>query len=69
MKSILDVNLGWQLDGSGVGLPRARARYLAQSINLEESDVPGVVSGGIFLTLVLVVAAIIWAAVTVVGRS
>ncbi|MCB1742522.1 MAG: HlyD family type I secretion periplasmic adaptor subunit [Gammaproteobacteria bacterium] len=68
MKSILDVNLGWQLDGSGVGLPRARARYLAQSINLEESDVPGVVSGGIFLTLVLVVAAIIWAAVTVVAE-
>ena len=49
-------------------LPRARARYIAQSIQLEESDAPGVVSVGIAATVVLVVAFVIWTYVTPVNE-
>ena len=45
-----------------VGIPRARARFLTQSMQLEESNIPGVASGGIFLTVILFVGAIVWAA-------
>ena len=47
-----------------VGIPRARARFLSQSMQLEESDAPGVASGGIFLTIILIIGAIIWSAKT-----
>ena len=49
-------------------LPRARARYIAQSIQLEESDAPGVVSIGILATVVLVVSFVIWTYVTPVNE-
>ncbi len=49
-------------------LPRARARYIAQSIQLEESDAPGVVSIGIIATVVLVVAFVVWTYVTPVNE-
>ena len=49
-------------------LPRARARYIAQSIQLEESDAPGVVSAGIAATVVLVVAFVIWTYITPVNE-
>ena len=49
-------------------LPRARARYIAQSIQLEESDAPGVVSAGIAATVVLVIAFVIWTYVTPVNE-
>ena len=49
-------------------LPRARARYIAQTIQLEESDAPGVVSIGIIATVVLVIAFIIWTYVTPVNE-
>lgn len=49
-------------------LPRARARYIAQSIQLEESDAPGVVSIGILATVVLVVAFVIWTYITPVNE-
>ncbi len=49
-------------------LPRARARYIAQSIQLEESDAPGVVSVGIAATVVLVIAFVIWTYVTPVNE-
>ena len=49
-------------------LPRARARYIAQSIQLEESDAPGVVSIGIVATVVLVVAFVIWTYITPVNE-
>ena len=49
-------------------LPRARARYIAQSIQLEESDAPGVVSVGIVATVVLVVAFVIWTYITPVNE-
>ncbi|MCH9674770.1 MAG: HlyD family type I secretion periplasmic adaptor subunit [Gammaproteobacteria bacterium] len=46
------------------GVPRARARFLTQAVQLEESDVPGVVSTGVLLTTLLVVGAIVWASFT-----
>ena len=49
-------------------LPRARARYIAQSIQLEESDAPGVVSLGIAATVVLVIAFIVWTYITPVNE-
>ncbi len=49
-------------------LPRARARYIAQSIQLEESDAPYVVSVGIAATVVLVVAFVIWTYITPVNE-
>ena len=49
-------------------LPRARARYIAQSIQLEESDAPGVVSIGIAATVVLVVAFVVWTYITPVNE-
>ncbi len=49
-------------------LPRARARYITQTIQLEESDAPGVVSIGILATVILVVAFVIWTYVTPVNE-
>lgn len=49
-------------------LPRARARYIAQTIQLEESDAPGVVSVGIAATVVLVIAFFIWTYITPVNE-
>ena len=49
-------------------LPRARARYITQSIQLEESDAPGVVSIGIAATVVLVVAFVVWTYITPVNE-
>ncbi|MEM7251520.1 MAG: HlyD family type I secretion periplasmic adaptor subunit [Pseudomonadota bacterium] len=44
--------------------PRARARFLTQAVQLEESDVPGVVSTGVLLTTLFVIGAIVWASMT-----
>ena len=49
-------------------VPRARARFIAQSIQLEESDAPGVVSIGILTTAILCIAGLIWAYVTPVNE-
>lgn len=46
----------------------ARSRFLAQSIQLEEGDVPGVVSGTVLVTALLFVSAIVWAGVTRVAE-
>jgi HlyD family type I secretion membrane fusion protein len=43
---------------------RARARYLAQSIQLEESDAPGVFSMVVFVSALLLSGGIAWAAAT-----
>jgi HlyD family type I secretion membrane fusion protein len=48
--------------------PRARARYIAQSIQLEESDAPGVVSIGIITTVFLVIAFVVWTYITPVNE-
>ena len=53
---------------SNAELPRARARYIAQTIQLEESDAPGVVSVGIAATVVLVIAFVVWTYVTPVNE-
>ena len=55
-------------NSSKAELPRARARYIAQTIQLEESDAPGVVSVGIVATVVLVVAFVIWTYITPVNE-
>ena len=55
-------------NSSKAELPRARARYIAQTIQLEESDAPGVVSIGIVATVVLVVAFIVWTYITPVNE-
>ena len=49
-------------------LPRARARFIAQSIQLEESDAPGVVSVGIYATIVFMFGFVIWSMVTPVNE-
>ncbi len=49
-------------------VPRARARFIAQSIQLEESDAPGVVSIGILTTAILCLAAVFWAYFTPVNE-
>ena len=49
-------------------VPRARARFIAQSIQLEESDAPGVVSIVILTIAFLCVAMVIWAYVTPVNE-
>lgn len=51
-----------------VDSPRARARYIAQSIQLEESDAPGVVSIGIITTVFLVIAFVVWTYITPVNE-
>lgn len=49
-------------------VPRARARFISQSIQLEESDAPGAVSIGIMTIAFLCVAIVIWAYVTPVNE-
>lgn len=48
--------------------PVARARLLTQSIQLEEQEVPGVVSRGILLTALLLVGGIVWAHLTPIAE-
>ncbi len=49
-------------------LPRARARFLAQAIQLEEQGVSSVIKAAIYFSLFLFVAIIIWSAVTTVNE-
>ena len=49
-------------------VPRAQARFIAQSIQLEESDAPRAVSIGIMTIAFLCVAIVIWAYVTPVNE-
>ncbi len=49
-------------------VPRARARFIAQSIQLEESDAPGVVSIVILTIAFLCIAMVVWAYVTPVNE-
>ncbi|RMG33104.1 MAG: HlyD family type I secretion periplasmic adaptor subunit [Gammaproteobacteria bacterium] len=50
------------------GLPRARARFLAQAIQLEEQGPSSIVRGAILLALALLVAAVGWAWTTEVAE-
>ena len=49
-------------------VPRARARFIAQSIQLEESDAPGVVSIVIMTIAFLFIAMVVWAYITPVNE-
>ncbi len=49
---------------AGAGLPRARARFLAQAIQLEEGRHFRVINTSIYLTILLLVALMIWAGKT-----
>ena len=49
-------------NGKGqAGLPRARARFLAQAIELEESGSSGIIGMAIYLSVALLIGAIVWA--------
>ncbi len=50
-------------------LPRARARYLAQAIALEERPPSRVISTAVFLSLFLLVAGLAWASVTIIHET
>lgn len=49
-------------------LPRARARFLAQAIQLEEEGVSGIIQAAIYFSLFLLIAIVIWADVTTVNE-
>ena len=55
--------------GQAIGkLPRARARFLAQAIQLEEEGVSDVIKMAIYFSLFLFIAIVIWAAFTTVNE-
>lgn len=56
-------NVVFESNSSAI-LPRARARYLHQALQLEESRPSGVIRGAIFFTVFMLVALIAWAAMT-----
>ncbi len=43
------------------GVPRARARFLAQAIQLEEQEPSSIVRGAIYIAIALLVASVAWA--------
>jgi len=49
---------------TGSGLPRARARFLAQAIQLEEDGVSSIVKFSIYTILTLIVAMLVWMSLT-----
>jgi len=53
---------------SQAGLPRARARFLQQSIELEETQPPGFIRGAIVVSAVFLISAVIWASFTRVNE-
>lgn len=54
--------------GKQASLPRARARFLAKSIRLEEQGPPGVASAGMVTIGVLLIAVVVWANFTPVNE-
>ena len=50
------------------GLPRARARFLAQAIELEEEGVSDIVKSAVYVIMGMMVAVIIWMSVTRVSE-
>jgi HlyD family type I secretion membrane fusion protein len=57
-----------QLGGQQNGLPRARARFLAQAIQLEEEGSSDTVRNAIFFSFFLLFAVIVWMTVTEVNE-
>jgi len=52
----------------GAGIPRARARFLAQAIQLEESGTASIIKTSIFFTIFMLATSIYWAWVTEVSE-
>lgn len=52
----------------GASLPRARARFLAQAIQLEEHEPAGIINAAIYFTAFILIAAIVWATLTKVDE-
>ncbi|MFK7975143.1 MAG: hypothetical protein AB8C02_03360, partial [Halioglobus sp.] len=50
------------------GLPKARARFLAQAIELEEEGVSDIVKGAVYVIMAMMVAVIVWMSVTPVSE-
>ena len=50
------------------GLPRARARFLAQAIELEEEGVSDIVKSAVYVIMAMLLAVIIWMSVTPVSE-
>ena len=50
------------------GLPRARARFLAQAIQLEEEGVSGTIKKAVFFSFFLLLVSIVWMSVTEVNE-
>jgi len=50
------------------GVPRARARFLAQAIQLEEDGLSGTIRNAIYFSFALLIASIIWMAITDVNE-
>lgn len=48
----------------GASLPRARARFLAQAIQLEEHQPSAIINAAIYFTGLILIAAILWASLT-----
>lgn len=55
-------------DQAVVNLPKARARFLAQAIQLEEQGVSGVIKAAIYFSLCLFIAIVFWASLTSVNE-
>ncbi len=60
--------LSAQSDEKTRKLPRARARFLAQAIQLEEEGFASIISTTIYFSLFLFIAIVIWASVTTVNE-
>ena len=52
----------------GASLPRARARFLAQAIQLEEQEPSGIINAAIYFTAFTLLASILWAGMTKVDE-
>lgn len=50
------------------GLPKARARFLAQAIELEEEGVSNIVKGSVYVIMGMLLAIIVWMSVTPVSE-
>ncbi len=64
----MNKKLDGQLDNQQKGLPRARARFLAQAIELEEEGSSSTIRNAIFFSFFLLFAVIVWMAVTEVNE-
>lgn len=53
---------------NSAGLPKARARFLAQAIELEEEGVSDMVKGSVYIIMAMLVAVLVWMSVTPISE-